>query len=308
MNSSTATLRSWHFLEKHGLTDLHDHDAFFDLFYDEDLRFEFMTLFKAFTKYLNVVFPSKEALGFMGDYQTLAEINVLAGKHFHDERLSMKGIPPKLRKITDHFLESHGIDLKVPPISILDEGFQENVKTPSRTKTKAAAIEHAIRHHLDIELNDDPQLQASFAEALSDIFAEFRENWDRIFEELEKLRQKIAAAESEPTYGLSRKKQMPFFRMLKTELYGDQELDENGISSLVALTQHVFTEVRNEIELIGFWESIPARNKLKAGIQKILLSKEFSNIPGMFAKRQAIMSRVMEIAEKNNDAILYAHE
>ena len=33
-------------LKKHGLTDLTDHDAFFDLFYDEDLRFEFMLAFK----------------------------------------------------------------------------------------------------------------------------------------------------------------------------------------------------------------------------------------------------------------------
>ena len=45
----------------------------------------------------------------MGDYEALAEINVLAGKHFRDGRLSMKGIPPKLRKITDDFLESRGI-------------------------------------------------------------------------------------------------------------------------------------------------------------------------------------------------------
>ena len=38
------------FLKSHGLTDLTDHDAFFDLFYDEDLRFEFISLFKNFTK------------------------------------------------------------------------------------------------------------------------------------------------------------------------------------------------------------------------------------------------------------------
>src|SRR5664280_1524157 len=63
------------FLKKHGLTDPTDHDAFFDLFYDEDIRFEFMSLFKTFTKCLNVVFPAKAALDFMGDYQALTEIN-----------------------------------------------------------------------------------------------------------------------------------------------------------------------------------------------------------------------------------------
>lgn len=294
------------FLKKQGLTDLTDHDAFFDLFYDEDLRFEFMSLFRKFTKCLNVVFPSKEALNFMGDYQTLMEINALAGKHFRDERLSMKGIPPKLRKITDAFLESRGIEVKVEPISILDEDFQREVKGRTRTKTKAAEIEHAIRHHLDVELDDDPDLQASFAETLKKILEEFKDNWNKIAEELEKLRQRIIDAGKEPTYGLHRKKQMPIFRMLKKEVYADAELDENAISSLVSLTQQLFNEIERELKLTGFWESIPARNKLKADIQKVLLQAEFSKLPGLVKNRAHIISRLMEIAEKNNDAILYA--
>jgi type I restriction enzyme R subunit len=296
------------FLKKHGMSNLTDHDAFFDLFYDEDLRFEFMSLFKEFTKCLNVLFPAKEALSFMSDFQSLTEINVLAGKHFRDGRLSMKGIPPKLRKLTDAFLESRGILVKVEPISILDEDFLKDVNTRSRTKTKAAEIEHAIRHHLDIDLTDDPDLQASFAEALRRILEEFRDNWNQIFEELEKLRQRIINAGQEPTYGLSRKKQMPFFRMLKKEVYADSELDDDAISSLVSLTQQIFTEVERELKLAGFWESIPARNKLKADIQRTLLQTEYSSLPGLVVNRQHIISRVLEIAEKNNDTILYASE
>jgi type I restriction enzyme R subunit len=294
------------FLKAHGLTDLNDHDAFFDLFYDEDLRFEYISLFKKFTKCLNLVFPAKEALDFMGHYQRLAEINVLAEKHLRDGRLSMKGIPTKLRSITDAFLESRGIQVKVEPISILDEDFQKEVKTRNRTKTKAAEIEHAIRHHLDIELDDDPDLQASFAEALKAIFEEFKDNWNKIYEELEKLRQRIINADKEPTYGLHRKKQMPFFRMLKKEIFGEMKLNDNSISALVSLTQQVFGEVERELKLAGFWESIPARNKLKADIQKTLLQPEFTKLPGLVQNRAHINSRVIEIAEKNNDTILYA--
>jgi type I restriction enzyme R subunit len=294
------------FLKKHGLTDLTDHDAFFDLFYDEDLRFEFMTLFRAYTRCLNVVFPAKEVLEFMDQYQALSEINVLAGKHFRDARLSMKGIPPKLRKITDTFLESRGIHVKVEPISILDEDFQKDVSNRTRTKTKAAEIEHAIRHHLEVELDDDPDLQASFADALKMILEEFQDNWNKVFEELEKLRHRIINAGKEPTYGLHRKKQMPFFRTLKREIYEEAELDEDKISALVSLTQHVFGEVERELKLTVFWESIPARNKLKADIQRTLLQTEFSNLPGLVQNRAHIISRIMEIAEKNNDSILYA--
>jgi len=312
-------------LKKHGLKDLTDHDAFFDLFYDEDLRFDFMLAFKKLTNCLNLVFPARQALDYMRDYNALNEINVLAGKHFRDARLSMKGIPPKLRSITDAWLESKGIDVKIEPISILDQDFEKQVGKRNRTKTKAAEVEHAIRHHLDIELDDDPDLQASFAEALAKIFAEFRDNWKRIYEELEKLRARIINARKEPTYGLHRKKQMPFFRMFEREIFGEGTAanlegllkaaeatppygmnQEDRISYLVDLTQKAFLVVERELKLTGFWESIPARNKLRAELQKILLAQEFVKLPRIVKNRSHIISRLMEIAEKNNDIILYA--
>ena len=310
-------------LAKHGLKDLTDTDAFYDVFYDEDVRFEFMSLFKKLTKNLNVVFPAKEALDYIDDYNALTAIQALAAKHFRDGRMSMKGIPAKLRTITDAFLVSQGIDVKVEPISIMDDDFQKDVEKHSRNKTKAAAIEHAIRHHLEVELDDDPQLQASFADALQKIFEEFANNWKKIYEELEKLRQRIMNAGKEPTYGLHRKKQMPIFRMLDGELFvkeaeageadGMKETEppggmnpESRISLLVSLTQNLYLDIERELKLVGFWESIPARNKLVADLQKTLLMPMFSIIPGIATKRKKIISRLMEIAEKNHDTILHA--
>ena len=213
--------------------------------------------------------------------------------------------------------------VKVPPISILDEDFEKGVGAHRRTKTKAAEIEHAIRHHLDVDLDDDPDLRASFAEALAAIFEQFRDNWNKIYEELEKLRKRIINASNEPTYGLHRKKQMPFFRMFQRELFGadkptvDQSHvaekhpvygidDEDRISYLVDLTQRITLVIERELKLVGFWESIPARNKLKAEIQKTLLAPKFVKLPDLFKNRVHLTSRVMEIAKRNNDIILFA--
>ena len=309
-------------LKDHGLTDMTDHDAFFDVFYDEDARFDFLLAFKRLTKSLNLLLPARQALDFMGDYKALVEISVLAGKHLRDERLSMKGIPAKLRAITDDHLESQGIDVKVPAISILDENFEKNVGEHRRTRTKAAKIEHAIRHHLDVDLNDDPDLRASFAEALASILEQFRDNWNKIYEELEKLRRRIVNASKEPTYGLHRKKQMPFFRMLQRELFGEDEPtvdetqvaeervfeidDEDRVGYLVDLTQKITIVVERELRLTGFWESIPARNRLRAEIQKVVVASEFARVPRLVKNRKRIISRVMEIAERNNDILLFA--
>ena len=69
------------------------------------------------------------------------------------------------------------------------------------------------------------------------------------------------------------------------------------------LTQNTFNLIEREVRSAGFWNSIPAQNRLKAELQQILLSERFSAIPNVFAKRQALVSRLMEWARANQDTI-----
>lgn len=300
----------WKLFKENGIEDLSDSDAFYDLFYDEDIRFKFIDAYRKFMRAIDNVFPRKEALDYVKDMFRFTELNVLAGQHFRDSRMSMKGIPAKLRSITDEFLISQGIEQKVEPISIMDENFFDHVKTKQRTKTKAAEVEHAIRHFIDINITEDPELYASFAEALSEILREFRNNWDEIYRRLEELRKKIMDKEKEPTYGLHRKKQMPLFRIFKKEFYGDKpDLTEDEITLLVGVTKEVFEKVKLEIGAIGFWRNIPSQNRLKGEIVDIIISEEqglTKSIPGIFGRRNEIASRIMELAKSNHDIILYA--
>ena len=302
----TAQNKMKQFLSENGMTDFGDYDAFFDLFYDEDIRYQFILLYKEYTKALNAVFPRKEALDYLKDYNIVTEINVMAGAHFHDQRLSMKGIPEKLRAIADVYLKEKGVDQKIKPISIIHPDFEEQLGERKRTKTKAAEIEHAIRHHIEENEDDDPELYAEFSEIMAQIFEEEKDNWDAIYKKLEELRQQIKDAAKEPTFGLHRKKQMPFFRILRKELYGDGALNESEISGLVALTKDLFGLIETEIALTGFWNSAAARNKLQGEIQSTLLSEDYKDLPGIVKKRKAIISRFMELAESKSDTILYA--
>lgn len=296
----------WDFIKKHGIKDLSDYDTIYDLFYDEDMRFEFIEKFRKFVKALNVVFPKKEALDYLLDFKKFSELNVLASKHLRDNRLSMKGVPDKLRVIADEYLISKGINQKIPPISIIDEKFQNNVKKIKRKRTKAAEVEHAIRHHIREKYDEDPELYASFSDILEEILKKFKNNWDKAYEKLEELREKIKNADKEPTYGLDRKKQIPFFRILKKEIYGDKRLSGEEISTLVDLTQNLYLNIERELKLTDFWDNIPAINRLKGELQSLLLSPKYYKLPQIKKKWREIISRAMEVAERNNDTILYA--
>jgi type I restriction enzyme R subunit len=97
---------------------------------------------------------------------------------------------------------------------------------------------------------------------------------------------------------------MPFFRIFKAEIFDNRELNEDEIAENVNLTQHIYNLVKTELQLTGFWESIPAQLKLKAELQKLLLSPQFSKLPKVIANRKSIVSRIMEVAKSNHYKII----
>lgn len=300
-----AHKKVWDLLKEFGCTDLEDEDAFFDLFYDEDTRFKYIIAFKQFITAFNQVLPRKEALEYLHDFLSFTAINELASRHLHDDRLSMKGIPEKLRAIADEFLKSKGIYTQVKPISIIDDDFNQGVDRRKRDKTKAAEIEHAIRHYIDINIDEDPELFASFSEELERILEEFKGNWKMIKELLDQLRNRIKEKEKEYTYGLDRKKQMPIFRMVRSAFFQKDDLTEDEIALNVDFTQNLFNLVERELQTIGFWKSVPAQNRLRGELQKLVLSANYIKaIPNVRTKYKEFITRLMEWARKNNNRIV----
>src|SRR5439155_281220 len=86
--------------------------------------------------------PRPEALPFVGDAVRLGKIAYRARKFDRDPsfRPIGKDVGEKVRKLIDDHIVSLGIDPKVPPVSILDAKFDEQVKAaPSaRTPTRRA--------------------------------------------------------------------------------------------------------------------------------------------------------------------------
>lgn len=139
-----------------------------------------------------------------------------------------------------------------------------------------------------------------------EILRSFRDNWNEIYIRLEELRKKIKTYQNEDTYGLNRKIQMPFYRIFKKEIFGEKELGEDEIYTLVGLTKEIFEEVRREISLTGFWQRTAMQNNLRSKLQKVLIGQEFGKFLDIFSKYNQIITRVMEVAKRNNDTIIFS--
>jgi type I restriction enzyme R subunit len=301
----------WELLKENGIEELDDIDAIFDVFYDEKIRFDFLLKYRVFASYLDKVYPSAKALDYEPDFRRFSAVCELAKKHFRDGRMSMKGIPAKLRAIVDEYLTSTGIETKVKAISILSDDFGKEVGKRNRIKTKAAEVEHAIRHYVNVNIDIDPELMSSFAEMMEAIFAEFKDNWQLIYEELEKLRRKIKETmEEEESYGLDRKREIPFFHSLKKELFGDihSKISDDETADLISLTQDVSRIIVREIQLPDFWDKPGAKNKLRQFLIDEFLEFGANKKDNMgrliIQKHQSLAQRLLELAEKKHHTLL----
>ena len=290
--------------EDKGISVYSDPDDIFNLFYDENIRMAYIAAFDRFSKALDSLYPRKEALDYLPLLSRFADINVQAAEHTRDARLSMKGVSDKLRRVTDEYLISNGIETKVEPISILDDRFFENVKNRKKRETKAAAVEHAIRHFIDVNMTEDPELYTTFAEELQRILLAFRENWEEIYKQLEELRNRIKASQNENTYGLDRQRQMPIFRKLHAFIYAKKEdLSDEEISNLTAWTKDVYGMLRVELSQVGFWNNAASVNRLRGEMLNSLTEK-CSSAGDFWKNRHQIVQEVMAWA--NDDRVMRA--
>ncbi len=90
-------------------------------------------------------------------------------------------------------------------------------------------------------------------------------------------------------------------------MFGTAELGDDQVGQLVDLTQQAFLVVERELKLTSFWESVPARNRLKAEIQQILVSAAFMALPKVVANRNWNIVRAQMPAMEKAKAWLKTH-
>jgi hypothetical protein len=93
---------------------------------------------------------------------------------------------------------------------------------------------------------------------------------------------------------------MPIFRVLQSELFGDQSLTEEQIAQLVNLTQLLFLTIHTEIRQAGFWSAPLKQKRLQGELQKILLGPEHYSLGAMMDNYRGILARLMEWARYND--------
>lgn len=255
-------------------------------------RAELLTYSKSFFDSLDLLFNVQAGAEYWIPAKRLGYLIWRIKDRYKDETMDLKWASEKVRKLIDKHLLSIGIDTKVKQVSILSDEFGKKVDYLNITpKSKASEMEHAIRWHIKVNLEKDPALYSHFKDRLESILSAYKDNWETIVHELNKLREEMAKGRKDDIEGVSIV-EAPFFDLLKDRLVPGNEADMNRAKELT----HTLMPILKETAAIrNFWKDKPAERKRVEGLIEDEL--RYSGVSGVSEKAGELTTEIMKLAE-----------
>ncbi len=274
-------------------------EAVIDMAGNLKLRAEFDTLIKNYFDRLDLLFnvPSVQR----EHWVPAKRIGYLMWRiryHYKDDTLDLKWASAKVRNLIDKYLIHLGIAQRVSEVSIISDDFPKKMENMYRgSKSKASAMEHAIRQQIKVNLeNHDPSLYRHFKDRLDTIISGYQGNWDLMIREMEELRGEIGKGR---TVSKVPALQAPFLDLLVDGM--EEEQTEQSEKNLIELTGFVFKYITEGIQIGNFWEKNDEKRRVTGKIEQRI---RMTGIQSLKAKNKEIALQIMMLAKNNYSEIL----
>jgi type I restriction enzyme R subunit len=281
-----------------GVTSLLPIDPAVQLLADAKIRAEFITKLRTFLICLGALFTRPEAAPFKRDAKILAFIARVASNVYQDPQLLLIGVEAKVKQLVDTYIATQGIDPVIPPTSVMDAKFADEIKKYGSSRTRASAMQHAIRLQLAVKQLEDPTFYKTLSEKLEAILQALKDRWDEQIVALEALlREMIQADAAYSIEGIEPKVHGPFFGAIREEYEkaGMPPLDQNPaeLQRVVDLTRHLVVHIQQEIRTVDFWQDNNSRRQLENWLYTTIRQSRL--IPRN--KAEALATQLIQIAE-----------
>ncbi|WP_248959358.1 type I restriction endonuclease subunit R [Sphaerisporangium perillae] len=153
-----------------------------ELLADLQLRDRFEVELKGFLTTVDAVLPNPEAKPYLADVKLFALIKLRTARRYRvaDGEFDPSLYGAKIRDLIDQHVESLGVEQNLPPVALTSPDFDTKVAAMAGgSRAKASEMEHALRHHIDVHLAEDPERYRRLSERLERILEEFKENFEQ---------------------------------------------------------------------------------------------------------------------------------
>jgi type I restriction enzyme R subunit len=256
-------------------------EACIDILEDEKVREPFQTDFRKFAQSMDVIMPDPAAKPYIADLKLLGKISIGARNRYRDSQLSISGCGEKVRKLIEEHLHATGVDPKIPPIDLLAPNFKEHVSAIKTRKARASEIEHAIKAHITVRLDDDPAYYKKLSERLDSIIKQHGEHWEELVKQLLLFRDHIEEDRKAGAEKLGLTETEFAFRNILNEAVCEKEdneaLSESIHQEIIQLTKKLVEIMDEASDIVDFFKKNDEIKKLKRKIKHGLFETSFGD-------------------------------
>jgi len=279
--------------------NLQDIDACIDALADELKRQQFEADFRTFAKQVEIVLPDPAANPFLGDLKALGKVVIGCRNRYRDEQLDLHGCGEKVRALIEEHVRATGVDPRVPPTKLFDVEFEQVLAAQGSDRAKASEVEHAIRAHLKVNLDDDPEYYQSLALRLEEIIQKYQQKWEELVQQLLLFRDGMERERSQQNKGLGLSAiEGPFYRSLMaaiTQASGEEAMDEHTHQQVLELTKELVAEFQEATRIVGFFDKWDEVLRIKRQIKRSILDQPF----GDKALVDAVTEKFMDLGKRH---------
>jgi len=249
--------------------DLDDLDACILALEDEVKRQSFQTDFQIFAKQMDIILPDPSATPFIRDLRRLGKISIGARNLYRDEQLDIAGAGEKVRELIEEHVYSTGIDPKIPPVDLLAGNYEEVLNQHKSPRAKASEIENAIKHHIKINIEDDPEYYKNLSERLEDIIQKYGDKWEELVQMLLNFRGNIETDHQQQAVDLGLSPtELAFYNILVSELGGQDALRDSEESKVKEVVQSLVQMFDEATQIVGFFDKWNEQKRVKRDIKR----------------------------------------
>lgn len=264
---------------------------------DEDIRQQFELAFKRFAKQMDVILPDVAAKPFIPDLKLWGKVQNAARNRYRDPGLNISDAGEKVRKLVDEHIISTGVDPKIPPVDLMAANFKETVEQIKSPESRASEIESAIKHHITVNIDEDPEYYKSLSLRLRDIIEKTAGKWEQQAELLLEFRNGIESGHKQAAedLGLS-ETEFSFYNILMAEVTshaGEDAISEAVHEEIKATSQDLVGMFDEATQIVDFFSKPDEVKRMKKEIKRAILDCSF----GEKALVNVVQDRFMELAK-----------
>ena len=264
---------------------------------NDEVRQQFEIDFKLFCKQMDIIMPDPAVQPFLADLKFLGKVNQGAKNLYRDNQLQLIGVGEKVRQLIDEHIRATGVDPKIPPVDLLAADFKKRLQEHKSDRAKASEIEHAIKHHIDVRIDDDPEYYSSLSEKLKAIIDKQGEHWEELVQLLLQFRDNIEAERQQQADDLGLTDvEYAFHNILMAEISksaGEDSLDEATHDEVIEVTKDLVDMLDEATQIVGFFSKQDEIAGMKRKIKRRIVASSFDDEE----LRAVVMDRFMELAK-----------